>query len=93
MPDERTVYFGHDGTDRVLSKFVANEAGDLSAGTLYAAKVTQTGDPNGEYTFELEWIELGSATNDEIYTAIRELDEPSAAMMAETMGRQVVSDE
>ena len=86
MADEKTVYFGDDGTDRVLSKFVADEAGDLSAGTLYAAKVTQTGDATGEYTFELEWIELGHATNDEIYAAIRELDEASAAMMVEVMG-------
>src|SRR6185369_11793176 len=37
MPDNKTVYFGDDGTDRVMFKFVADTAKDLSAGTLYAA--------------------------------------------------------
>lgn len=73
--DQKTVYFGDDGTDTMLFKFVAAEAGDLSAGTLYAAKVTQTGGTSiTEHAFQLEWIELGTATNDEVYAAIRELD-------------------
>ena len=74
MPDNRTVYFGDDGTDRVLFKFVADNAGDLSAGTLYAAKVTQDGD-----TLNLEWIELGQGNDAAIYDAIRELDSQFAS--------------
>lgn len=72
--DNRTVYFGDDGTDVVIFKFVAEEAGDLSYGTLYAAKVTQVGGPGADHSFQLEWIELGTAGNDEIEAAIRELD-------------------
>ena len=49
-----TVYSGDDGTDVILSKFVADEPGDLSAGTIYAAKVTQKPDDS----FDLQWIEL-----------------------------------
>ena len=67
MPDGKTVYNGDDGTGVVLFKFVADNAGDLSAGTLYAAKVTQ----NGDESLSLEWIELGKGSDDEIYDAIR----------------------
>ena len=38
----------------------------MSAGTLYAAKVTQ----NADESFDLTWIELGSSNNDEIAEAI-----------------------
>jgi secreted PhoX family phosphatase len=69
MPDSQTVYFGDDGTDRVLYKFVATTAGDLSAGTLYAAKVTQDKE-----TLNLQWIALGSAKDSDIEAAIRQLD-------------------
>ncbi|MEZ4583957.1 MAG: hypothetical protein R3A10_20360 [Caldilineaceae bacterium] len=55
---------------------MADEAGDLSAGTLHAATVTQTDDD----AFAIEWIELGSSDNDTIYEAIRSLDEQIAAM-------------
>ncbi|MCB0126940.1 MAG: DUF839 domain-containing protein, partial [Caldilineaceae bacterium] len=55
MPDGRTVYQSDDGTDRVLWKFVADRAGDLSAGTLYAAKVTQKSSANGG-SFTIAWI-------------------------------------
>lgn len=61
MPDGKTVYFGDDGADVVFFKFVANEAGDLSAGTLYAAKVAQQGE-----AFDFEWLELGASDNDTI---------------------------
>ena len=79
MADEMTVYQTDDGTDRILWKFVADEAGDLSAGTLYAATVTQTDDADGG-TFAIAWIELGSSDNDTIYETIRSLDEQIAAM-------------
>jgi len=41
MPDEKTAYTTSDGTARGFYKFVADEKGDLSSGTLYAAKATQ----------------------------------------------------
>jgi secreted PhoX family phosphatase len=60
MPDEKTVYLTDDGYDTVLYKFIANTAGDLSAGTLYAAHVSQ--DENRDAAtagFDVDWIELG----------------------------------
>ena len=72
MPDLKTVYHGDDGTDVVFFKFVADEAGDLSAGTLYAARATQ--GENG--SFGLEWLELGHGNDDEIAEAIATLELP-----------------
>lgn len=70
MPDNKTLYMGDDGTDRIFTKFVADTAGDLSAGTLYAAKVRMDGDA----AITLEWIELGHGAEAEIFAAIRQLD-------------------
>ena len=70
MPDSRTTYYGDDGTDRVLYKFVADEADNLDAGTLYAAKVAQQKDGS----FNLNWLELGHGVSDEIYAGIRKFD-------------------
>lgn len=72
MTDLKTLYFGDDGTNTVLFKFVADEAGDLSAGTLYAAKATQ----NDDESFGLEWIELGKGNDDDIAEAIATLQLP-----------------
>jgi secreted PhoX family phosphatase len=69
MPDQQTVYHGDDGTGVVFFKSVTEEPGDLSSATLYAAKVTQ----NADESLGLEWIELGSATNDEIFEAIQSI--------------------
>ena len=64
-PDNKTVLMGDDGTDTGLFMFVANTEKDLSAGTLYAAKWTQTvATAGGAAT--LGWIKLGSATSAEI---------------------------
>ena len=71
-PDEKTVYNGDDGSAVVLFKFVADEAGDLSAGTLYAAKVTQQDDNS----LALEWIELGKGNDDEIAEAVSAIELP-----------------
>ncbi|MFO1421321.1 MAG: DUF839 domain-containing protein [Candidatus Competibacteraceae bacterium] len=65
MPDSRTAYQGDDGTYTVLTMFVADKAGDLSSGTLYAAKWNQTSDQNGGAA-NLTWIRLGSATDAEL---------------------------
>ncbi|PAQ16027.1 alkaline phosphatase [Bacillaceae bacterium SAOS 7] len=65
MPDSRTAYFGDDGDYTMLFMYVADKEKDLSAGTLYAAKFDQTGTNNGG-SGDLEWIELGHSTDDEV---------------------------
>jgi secreted PhoX family phosphatase len=71
MPDWKTVYTTDDGSNKAFYKFVATNAGDLSEGTLYAAKLTQdaTSDP-AKAGFDIEWIELGSSNNTQIKTWI-----------------------
>ena len=64
MPDERTVLMGDDATNGGLFMFVADKAADLSAGTLYVGKWTQTSANGGAAT--LSWIKLGTATSAEI---------------------------
>ena len=64
-PDNRTVYFGDDGSYTMAFMYIADKAKDLSAGTLYAAKWIQTGEENGG-SAKLEWIKLGHATDAEI---------------------------
>jgi secreted PhoX family phosphatase len=65
MPDKRTVYQGDDGTYNVMTMFVADNPGDLSAGTLYAAKWNQTSADNGGEA-ELTWFKLGHASDSDI---------------------------
>ncbi len=65
MPDKKTVYMSDDGTNVGLFRFVADSAEDLSAGTLYAAKWTQTSAENGGAA-TISWIELGHATDAEV---------------------------
>ncbi|WP_238532775.1 alkaline phosphatase PhoX [Halalkalicoccus jeotgali] len=82
MPDEKTAYTTSDGTARGFYKFIADEAGDLSSGTLYAAKAIQQGPVGGDPAdvgFELEWIELGHASNEEIEGWIAEYDDVTQA--------------
>ena len=76
MPDEKTVYLTDDGGFKGFYKFVADVAGDLSAGTLYAAKVTQDAGvtDSAEAGFDISWIELGSSNNADIETFIRSFD-------------------
>lgn len=87
MPDARTIYMTDDdsaayndkkyntASGGVLFKFVADVAGDLSSGTLYAAKMTQdpTADPH-KAGFDVTWVELGHANNAEIEGWISEYD-------------------
>lgn len=70
MPDGMTAYYGDDGSNRILYRFVADVAGDLSVGTLYAAKINQ--QDGG--VLGIEWLELGYGDDFEIYDAIRALD-------------------
>lgn len=72
--DEINVYHGDDGGSVMLFRSVAAEAGDLSTATLYAGAVTQMGGTGADHYFQIEWIELGTASDGDIEAAIRELD-------------------
>lgn len=76
MPDQRTVYLSQDSTDGVFYKFVADVAGDLSAGTLYAAKLTQDAGSKEPLTtgFDITWIELASSNNTAIENWVSQYD-------------------
>ena len=75
MPDNKTVYLSDDGYDTVLYKFVADAPGDLSKGTLYAAKLIQDSTRDSSTTgFDVEWIELASSSNAEILYWIADYD-------------------
>jgi secreted PhoX family phosphatase len=68
MPDNKTVLMGDDSTSGGIFMFVAAVAGDLSSGTLYAAKLSATSASGaadgGAFTFA--WIKLGQASSTEI---------------------------
>lgn len=67
MPDSRTLLMGDDATNSGLFMFVADRERDLSAGTLYVAKVGDNlvADPAAPPA-RLSWIKLGHASSDEI---------------------------
>lgn len=67
MPDNRTILMGDDATNSGLFVFVADTAQDLSAGTLYVAKVGAgfSIDPSAAAA-PLSWLKLGHATSGEI---------------------------
>jgi secreted PhoX family phosphatase len=69
MPDNRTVLMGDDATNSGYFVFVADKEKDLSAGTLYVAKVGAgfSVDPAAATAAPLTWIKLGSATSAEIH--------------------------
>ncbi|MEK5389541.1 alkaline phosphatase PhoX [Margalitia sp. FSL K6-0131] len=69
MPDNRTAFFGDDGGNTMMFMYVADKAKDLSSGTLYASKFTQTGTENGG-AGNLTWIKLGHATDKEVKNII-----------------------
>eukprot|EP01025_Chloroclados_australasicus_P026882 TRINITY_DN2669_c0_g2_i2.p1 TRINITY_DN2669_c0_g2~~TRINITY_DN2669_c0_g2_i2.p1 ORF type:complete len:950 (+),score=137.83 TRINITY_DN2669_c0_g2_i2:247-2850(+) len=60
--DNKTVYLTDDGTNVGFYKFVADQPNDLSSGCIFGAKVTQLEDN----TFDMQWIQLGCNTNDEL---------------------------
>ncbi|MBW9262497.1 MAG: DUF839 domain-containing protein, partial [Candidatus Thiodiazotropha sp. (ex. Lucinisca nassula)] len=76
MPDDRTVFLSDDGTGVVFFKFVADVAGDMSAGTLYAAQITQAAgvDDPAEAALGIEWIEMASMGEADIEAAIASFD-------------------
>ena len=67
MPDNRTVFMGDDATNSGYFVFVADKEKDLSAGSLYVAKVGAgfSIDPTAPAA-PLTWIKLGSTTSAEI---------------------------
>jgi hypothetical protein len=67
MPDKKTVYMSDDGVNGLLMRFVADTAGDLSSGELFAAKWVQTSADNGGAA-DLQWISLGKASDAEVKT-------------------------
>ncbi len=87
MGDGKTVYQSDDDSAKytnakynsnsggVFFKFVADTAGDLSAGTLYAAKLTQDAGTDPRTTgFGVTWIELASGNNAQIAKWIDEYE-------------------
>lgn len=81
MPNEKTVYTSDDGSRVGLFRFEADKTGDLSAGTLYAAKWDQTStyypvqtNVDTEFrdggTANISWVKLGHATDAEIRAII-----------------------
>jgi secreted PhoX family phosphatase len=62
MPDEKTVYMSDDGANTGFFMFIADTAGNLSSGTLYAAKFNQTANFKGG-AFDLTWIDLGHSSD------------------------------
>ncbi len=69
MPDKKTVYMTDDGANVGLFRFVADEAGKLDAGTLYAMQWHQTSAENGGAA-KLSWVDLGHATSADVKALI-----------------------
>lgn len=69
LPDLRTAYFGDDGDNVGLFMYVADRAADLTAGTLYAARWTQT-EATGGGAATLTWVRLGHATDAQVRAII-----------------------
>jgi secreted PhoX family phosphatase len=65
MPDKKTVYLTDDGTNVGFYLFIADTAGDLSAGQLHAMRWHQTSAVGGGRA-DIEWIDLGHATDAEV---------------------------
>ncbi|PUE37850.1 PhoX family phosphatase [Limnohabitans sp. Hippo4] len=91
MPDNRTVLMGDDATNSGYFVFVADKEKDLSAGTLYVAKVGAgfSIDPAAPAA-PLTWIKLGSATSAEIKTLATTL-KPTDIMAVSTTDPQDAS--
>src|SRR3546814_15594207 len=72
MPDRKTVYETDDGTNVGFYRYAADTASDLSAGTLYAMKWTQTSEAGASDlgTADISWIEPGHARGSATKTLI-----------------------
>ena len=69
MPDQRTAHISDDGSNVGLFRFVADRAGDLSAGQLYAARWIQT-SAEGAGAATLAWVDLGHADDASVRAAV-----------------------
>ncbi|KAI8107586.1 hypothetical protein M9435_002614 [Picochlorum sp. BPE23] len=65
MPNNKTVYITDDGTNVGFFRVELDTPGDMSSGTIYAAKLEQKSAENGG-DFGLSWVELGSSTQEEL---------------------------
>lgn len=65
MPDLRTVYMSDDGTNGGFFLYIADQAENLSAGHLYAAKWIQTSD-KGQGEAQIHWVDLGHSSDKQI---------------------------
>lgn len=65
LPDQKTVYCMSDKNNSPMMMFVADKPGDLTAGNLFVAKLTQTSSANGG-AFSIKWLPMGHATKGEI---------------------------
>ncbi|ELZ13623.1 hypothetical protein C479_02221 [Halovivax asiaticus JCM 14624] len=91
LPDERTVYLASDGGAKGIYKFVAEEPipsydsrMDVR-GTLYAVKATEVGEGTvGETDLDVEWLELGTASNAEVESWIADYDDVTQIDYLET---------
>lgn len=72
MPDNKTVYLTDDGSSKGFYKFVADNASDMSSGTLYAAKIKQDESvtDSAKAGFDITWIRLASSNNTDIKKVI-----------------------
>ncbi|GCF12345.1 hypothetical protein Harman_02800 [Haloarcula mannanilytica] len=92
--DRKTVYMCSDGDSKGIYKFVADEPIDSYentddiAGTLYAPKITNdtasvaesdSRNSPAQTPLEVEWLELGHATNGEVESWIADYDEVTQA--------------
>lgn len=68
MPDNKTVIMGDDATSGGLFMFVADVAGDLSSGALYAAQLAETDSTKRAAggAFNISFIRLGHASSTQI---------------------------
>lgn len=71
-PDGSVIFMSDDGTNCAFTAFVMDTPNDLSSGTLYVAKFTQVSQTYGGH-FDLSWIPLGSATQDELVALVEGL--------------------
>jgi len=91
MPDEQTVYLTDDSPDATaFFLFRADRPGDLSAGTLYAARFTAAAEG-----YVVSWVSLGRATDAEVaaiverraaFTELFEVADPVDGVCPEGLG-------
>ncbi len=106
MPDMKTVYMSDDDSAKynhkvyntasggVLFKFVMDSKGDLSAGTLYAAKLVQDGTSDPHKTgFNVSWVMLGKSNNAQVGGWIAEYDNVKVSDYVEGKSSYVSNEE